>query len=378
MRLIWKRRARTHLLLAAVACLALVGAGEAGAAKTIAVDCTANPNALAGAILNAKKGDTLSITGTCNGTYEIAKNLTLVGTGDGSRLDAQGLGTVLTVDSGISVDVSNLTIEDGYSTAPLPDIAIGGIHNLGTLSLTKSSVIENTAGVGAAFFAIGGIYNDGGTLALSQSSVNSNAGSVDSGLAFGGILNEGAMTITGSSVTGNSATASGSSGTRVARAGIENGGTLTIVRSTVAGNTATGASSASGGIVNVPTGTLTLTSSIVVLNNATAVGGAVGGLANVGGQVTISGSRTETSSVSSNGAQSTNGPAVGGISNRPDQGTGGSMRITNGIVTENSANAPAGTMAGGISNQAPATLTLGINTTVRSNHPCDQGSPFCA
>src|SRR5207237_6835858 len=105
-------------------------------------------------------------------------------------------------------------------------------------------------------------------------------------------------------------------GSRVARAGIENGGTLTITRSTVAGNTASG-QNATGGILNVPTGVLTLANSIVVLNNATAVGGAVGGLANAGGQVTISGSPEEKSSVSSNGAQSTNGPAVGGISNQP-------------------------------------------------------------
>src|SRR5205823_465270 len=149
---------------------------------------------------------------------------------------------------------------------------------------------------------------------------------------------EGPMTITGSSVTGNSATASASSGTSAARAGIENGVTLTITGSTVAGNTASGRN-ATGGILNVPTATLTLTSSIVVLNNAIADGGAVGGLANTGGQVTISGSPDGKSSVSSNGAQSTNGPAVGGISNQLNQGVGGNMRITNTIMTQNSAQA---------------------------------------
>jgi len=374
MRRIWKRPARAHLLVAVMACLALVAVGEAGAAKAIAVDCTANPNALTGAIAGAKKGATLNITGTCTGTFEIAKNLTLAGTGDGARLDGQQAGTVLTIDSGTKVDVSNLTITNGRSTA---FTAIGGIHNLGTLSLTnKSSVLENRAGPGVApnapFFAIGGIYNDGGTLALAQSSVNSNEGDVVAGLAFGGILNEGAMTITAdSSVTGNIAMASGSSGTRAARAGIENGGTLTITNSTVAGNTASG-QNASGGIVNVPGAALALTSSIVVSNNAIADGRAVGGLANVGGQVTISGNPSK-SSVSSNGAQSTNGPAVGGISN---QGTGGTMAITNTIVTENTASGPTGTLAGGISNEAPATLTL--NATVTNNSPCDQGSPYCA
>src|SRR5439155_4912921 len=113
MRRIWKRRARIHLLVAAVACLALVAIGEAGAATAIAVDCTANPNALTGAIAGAKKGATLNITGTCTGTYEIGTSLTLAGTGDGATLDGQQAGTVLTMDSGTKVDVSNLTITNG-------------------------------------------------------------------------------------------------------------------------------------------------------------------------------------------------------------------------------------------------------------------------
>src|SRR5207249_1959956 len=108
-------------------------------------------------------GATLNITGTCTGTYEIAKNLTLAGTGGGATLDGQQAGTVLTIDSGTKVDVSSLTITNGLSTA---FTAIGGIHNLGTLSLTSSDVLENCAGANCGgtgvFFAIGGIYNDGG------------------------------------------------------------------------------------------------------------------------------------------------------------------------------------------------------------------------
>jgi hypothetical protein len=53
---------------AVVAGLALVGAAEAGAA-TITVDCTADPSALALALINANDGDPLAITGTCKGTF---------------------------------------------------------------------------------------------------------------------------------------------------------------------------------------------------------------------------------------------------------------------------------------------------------------------
>src|SRR6266568_1900484 len=168
---IWKRRARIHPLVAAVvvaACLAQVGAGEAGAATTITVNCTADPSALASALTSASDGDTLAITGACQGTFEIGHSLTLVGSG-GASLDGQGAGTVVTVDAGQTVDISKLTITGGSSTA---STAVGGIENFGTVTLSNSSVSGNSAG--SSFLAIGGIDNEG-TLTLLKSSVDGNS-----------------------------------------------------------------------------------------------------------------------------------------------------------------------------------------------------------
>ena len=389
MRRIWKRRARIHLLVAAavVACLALVAASEAGAA-TITVNCTANPNALASALTSAHDGDTLAISGTCKGTFEIGHSLTLAGSG-GATLDGQQAGTVLTVDAGRTVDISHLTITGGSSTSStagcgtsMESTAVGGINNFGTLTLTHSGVSGNSAG--PSFFAIGGIDNEsGGTLTLTQSTVSGNSGSVASGIAYGGIFNCDTMTITGSIVSGNHATANGLSGPRNARGGIENGGTMTITNSSVSQNTASAPSSASGGIVNTPTSTLTLSKSTVSGNSASADGGATGGIGNNGGQVSLSNSR-----VSGNSASSANGPAlavaaVGGISNKnsvfPSTPATGNVEITNSKVSENSASAPPGTAVGGISNQSPATITL-TKSQVVNNIPinCDFSDPACA
>jgi fibronectin-binding autotransporter adhesin len=370
MRRIWKRRARIGLLVAAVACLGLVGAGEAGAAKPVTVDCITNPSALASAIAGAKKGATLEITGTCFGTFEIGTSLTLAASGDAAALNGGGAGTVLTIDSGITVNASRLVITDGGSTATT---AVGGIHNLGTLKCSLCEVEGNSAGVdGGAFFAIGGIYNDGGTLSLTQSDVRSNIASVSSGLAFGGILNEGTMTITGTDVSGNRATATGSS----ARAGIENGGTLTITGSFVDSNTASASNNASGGILNVPTGTLTVANTFVNNNSASADGGTAGGIGNNGGQVTLS-----NSAVSNNSANSTSGPAVGGISNQ-NSGTMGISKGATGQVSQNLASSTGGTVVGGISNLS-ATVTLtgksGTPWVVNNTPPnCNFTNPACA
>jgi hypothetical protein len=327
MRRIWKRLARIHLLVAAtvVAGLALVGAGQAGAA-TITVNCTADPNALASALASANDGDTLAITGTCKGTFEIGHSLTLAGSG-GATLDGQGAGTVVTVDAGRTVAIGNLTITGGSSSA---STAVGGIENFGTLTLTNSSVSGNSAS--SSFVAIGGIDNEG-TLTLSKSSVNGNSGSVAPGLAFGGILSGGSLTLMQSTVSGNSATATGSSGTRVARAGIENTGTMTITSSYVTQNTASAPGNAVGGILNgvnqdVPgSGMLTVSKSTVSGNSASSdFATAVGGIGNGGGQVTLS-----NSPVSGNSASSVSGAAVGGISNRSP----GTVTLTKSQVVNN-------------------------------------------
>ena len=69
---------RVLVLLAVLAGLTVVN--EAGGA-TIQVDCGANPDALTSALASAGDGDTLVIHGTCLGSFEVSKSVTLHGTG---------------------------------------------------------------------------------------------------------------------------------------------------------------------------------------------------------------------------------------------------------------------------------------------------------
>ncbi len=63
----------------------------------------------------AKAGDTLSATGTCDGTTEITKNLTIT---CGATLDGDEAGSVLTIDSGVTVTISSFTITGAPAPSP--------------------------------------------------------------------------------------------------------------------------------------------------------------------------------------------------------------------------------------------------------------------
>jgi hypothetical protein len=117
----------------------------------------------------------------------------------------------------------------------------GGIYNSGALTLTNSTVSGNSAQRDA-----GGIYNSG-TLTLINSAVSENTSDGHSENNGGGIVNWGTATLTDSTVSGNSAKLGG---------GFYNvgSGALTLTNSTVSGNSAEWGG---GGIVNFETATLT-------------------------------------------------------------------------------------------------------------------------
>ena len=160
----------------------------------------------------------------------------------------------------------------------------GFIENDGTLTLSNSTVSGNTAtGNGG-----GGIYNDGGMLTLSNSTVSGNTATGGGG---GGIYNYGTLTLSNSTVSGNTVIGGISGG------GIENGGTLMLSNSTVSGNTAR--DGGGGGIYNDLGGTLTLSNSTVSGNTAT--GGDGGGILNFDGVLTLTNSTISDNEASSGG-----------------------------------------------------------------------------
>ena len=297
-----RRRQLPRLVSAVLVLAAIFGIARAGPANAaaITVNCTADPNALNVALTTASDGDTLSIQGTCKGTFEIARNLTLAGS-DGATLDGQGSGTVLTVDVGKTVAISDLTITRGNG----PEA--GGILNDGTLALTNSTIRGNSATVASFRNIAGGILNEHGA----------------------------SLTLANSTVSGNTAGANVPFDTVVG--GIANlccGSTVTLTNSTVSGNSTTGTpSDAFGGILNsAPGDVVTLTNSTVSGNSASAPGGpgafsiAVGGISNAGGSLTLT-----SSTLSGNSVNEPNGgflPPAAGVNNV----FGGTAVLTNSLV----------------------------------------------
>jgi CSLREA domain-containing protein len=152
---------------------------------------------------------------------------------------------VFTINSGKTVTISGLTISGGSVFASNG----GGIYNGGTLTLTNSTVSGNTASGGGSG---GGIYN-GGTLTLTNSTISGNTASVG-----GGIFGEGgALTLTNSTLSGNTASSFGG--------GIElENGTLTLTNSTVSGNT----SGSDGGGINLGSGSTGTSRNTLIAGNS--------------------------------------------------------------------------------------------------------------
>ncbi|MDO4569221.1 MAG: right-handed parallel beta-helix repeat-containing protein, partial [Planctomycetia bacterium] len=138
----------------------------------------------------------------------------------------------------------------------------GGIFNFGNLTVTDSTISGNSADN-----AGGGIAN-AGNLTVTNSTISGNSVCAISGNSTGvggGIANGGSLTVTNSTISGNSA---GSGG------GIDNdGGILTVTNSTISGNSADNA----GGGIHDYYGNLTVTNSTISRNSAEFAGGGISG-----------------------------------------------------------------------------------------------------
>jgi CSLREA domain-containing protein len=213
------------------------------------------------------------ITNTINGTLTlqnstIRSNTTSAG---GGGLQNQGM---LTVQSS--------TISGNMA----PNDRGGGFFNDGFLALTSSTISGNSAGWGGGLWSIGmlildatrvaenvavwdggGLQNEGEVVIQNGSRIRNNSADNFSG---GGVWNTdtGTLTVTGSSISGNSAGDGGG--------GIANAGSLTIDASTVSNNTA---GNDGGGLQNRETGATVVQNASVFSRNSASNGG---GLFNMG------------------------------------------------------------------------------------------------
>ncbi len=264
-----------------------------------------------------------------NGSLILNTNVTITGPGasslavDGGCTGCGAVGspsggvTVFVVNSGVTASISGLTIQHGNATALCNTTPCGGgIHNDGTLSLTNSTVSGNSAVSGQG----GGIYNSGtGTLTVTASTISGNS---VTGIGIGGgIENGGTLTVTASTVSGNSAPNG-----HVDTAPSGNGGgiynelrTVTVTDSTISDNSG-------GGLLNF--GTLAVTNSIVSGNSDGGISNG-GSLFNVG-FLKVEGNLTVTNSTFSGNSAATSG---GGINNIE----GSWVSVTNSTFSGNSA-----------------------------------------
>jgi predicted outer membrane repeat protein len=199
----------------------------------------------------------------------------------------------------------------------------GGVSNSGTLTLTNTTVSGNTAETG------GGISNYQGTLALTNTTVSGNTASSDGGGLYS---SQGTLTLINSTVSGNTVEAG-------AGGGLANGGILTLINSTVSGNTSV--VNGGGGLFNG--GTATLINSTVSGNTAPQDAG--GGLNNPGTATltnsTVSGNtaglggglynfRGTLTLINSTVSGNSTGSSSGGL-----HSDGGQIQLTNSIVADN-------------------------------------------
>jgi hypothetical protein len=255
---------------------------DSGAASTLVLSCITNPvvttsadsgaGSLRQAIADACAGSTITFDMT-PGNVTSPITLTTAELPINKNLTVQGPGAnLLTVQrSAVTPNFRIFNVTAG--TVNISGLTIsngssgsgGGIRNRGTLTLTGCTISGNTASV-----AGGGVQNDGSnstaTLNLINSTVSGNTAS-----SFGaGIMNEGfqgsaTLNIINSTISGNS---SPSFGGGIYNDGNSGTATLISTNSTISGNTA---SSSGGGIYNFGNGgtaTLTVRNTILSDNKA--------------------------------------------------------------------------------------------------------------
>jgi len=302
------------------------------------------PGSLRQALVDAHGGDFINFARTLNGQtitltsgeLLVDKSITISAPGPTYlTLNADGMSRVLHIGPGTTVNISRLTITGGVLLFPNEGNGGGVLNDHATLRLTNCAVDFNGAANG------GGIYNDGSsgsaTLTIINSTVRGNFSPAGAGIFNDGDQGSATLTIINSVVSDNQST-NGSPPKDVGVAGgILNGGTLTITNSTVTGNSA---SNEGGGILNG--GALTVISSTISGNRAGGFGennfpGNGGGIFSQG-TLTIS-----NSTISGNSAwgDAFKGPGYGGgIS-------GAGVEINNSTISDNSATIGGGISAGG-------------------------------
>jgi hypothetical protein len=299
------------------------------------------PGTLRAAIQTADAGshsDKFTISFAVTGTIDLLSPLPDLN----NSIAIQGLGaSSLTIEPAVGASFTSAMVTvDAGKTASLSGLTIanandGGIINNGMLTVANCAVVNNSANASFFGFSTGGgiLSNFSSTLTVTGSTLSGN-----SATDGGAIFSFGTLTVDGCTLSGNSAIFGG--------AIEEEDGTAAVSASTISGNSAT----YGGGISSLST--LTVTGSTLSGNSASYGGG---GIYSVGPSTVVSGS-----TISGNSA-----PFGGGFFNVL------ALTIANSTLTGNSA-----TFGGGIYNEGSVPGVTVRDSVLSANSAAEGGAIY--
>jgi hypothetical protein len=311
---------------------------------TVSTSADSGPGSLRAAVAAANSGDTIvfvpsvhKITLT-SGELTVTKSLNVAGPG-ANRLTVSGndASRVFDIAGGVTVTLSRLTLAHGLATQG------GAIDNAGTLVIGDATFSDNRSAGGMGG---GAIDNEpGSSLTLSRSTLADNTATAAAAAdVFGGaLLNQGHAVVTASTFSGNQAL--GGAGPIFAGSqggAIDNfeGATLVVSTSTFTDNQAIGAAGSTfgvGGAIESNAGFVNNSPSTVDISNCVFTGNlATGGAGSIGngGALDDEGPGTTMTVISSSfiDNQSVGGPGGDGVTTL-SQGIGGGILKFLGTLT---------------------------------------------
>jgi CSLREA domain-containing protein len=237
-------------------------AQASGTTRTVDTCTTGDTNSLDSLLGQSADGDTINFSVNCTGAnaimpaaqLSITHSITIDGSGHTVAVDGTTSGQrIFFVTSTSTVTIRNLTITNGITAGNG-----GGILTFGTLTLDHMTLAGNTSSNNSGGGG-GGLWNEG-TLTITNSTVSNNIASGSAGTGGGIKINNGSATLANVTISGN--TAGGAGGLGAATSTV-----VSITNSTISGNTAT-----TNGAGIATTGTVTLTNAIVAGNADTTTG----------------------------------------------------------------------------------------------------------
>ena len=306
-------------------------------------------------VTHAVNGDSINFTNGLSGTITLGSVLTI-----SHNLTITGPGaSALAISGNNAYEV--FAIPSGVTTS-LSSLTIknghansgGGINNNGTLTLTGDTISGNTAPV------VGGGIDNTGSLTVSNCTISGNTCSSHGG----GIWNSGSLTLTSDIISANKATYNGG--------GIFNTSVMTLTNCTLSSNSV---GNAGGGLWNGSNVTVSLNNTTLSGNSA-AFGG---GIYNASGTVTLTNNSTVSNNTATNNGGGINNSATVSLINSTLSGNtapygggvfnySGTVTLTNNsTVTQNTAT----NNGGGIDNNTSATLS--ISNSIISNNSAPRG-----